>query len=52
MEAEYCLLPFLSHLMLVIKGGIVKQVTMLKDSFRFQNIREFLYSVFVCISFF
>lgn len=49
METEYCLLPFLRDLMLVIRGGIVKQVMMLKDSFRFWNIREFFFSVFVCV---
>lgn len=52
MEAEYCLLPFLRDLMLVVRGGIVKQVMMLKDSFRFQNISDFLNSVFVCVYFF
>lgn len=35
MEAEYCLLSFLADLMLVFRGGIVKQVMMLKDSSRF-----------------
>lgn len=49
METEYCLLPFLRDLTLVIRGGIVKQVMMLKDSFRFWNIREFFFSVFVCV---
>lgn len=49
MEAEYCLLPFLRDLMLVVRGGIVKQVMMLKDSFRFWNVSEFLNSVFVCV---
>lgn len=53
METEYCLLPFLRDLMLVIRGGIVKQVMMLKDSFRFWNIREFFFFQFlsVCFSF-
>lgn len=49
METEYCLLPFLRDLILVVRGGIVKQVMMLKDSFRFRNIREFFCSVFVCV---
>lgn len=49
MEAECCLLSFLTDLMLGVRGGIVKEVMMLKVSFRFQNIREFFYSVFVCV---
>lgn len=53
METEYCLLPFLRDLMLVIRGGIVKQVMMLKDSFRFWNIREFFFFSFcLCVSLF
>lgn len=49
MEAECFLLPFLRDLMLGFRGDIVKQVMMLKDSFGYWNIRDFFYSVFVCI---
>lgn len=55
METEYCLLPFLrGDLMLVDIRGIVKQVMMLKDSFRFRNMSGFfvLFFVYVCFSFF
>lgn len=51
MEAEYCLLPFLRDLILVVRGGIVKQIMMLGDSFKFWSIREFFYSGFVCVYF-
>lgn len=52
MEAEYCLLSFLADLMLVFRGGIVKQVMMLKDSSRFGTSVIFFNSVFVCVYFF
>lgn len=52
MEAEYFLLPFLRDLMLGVRGDIVKQVMVLKDSFGFWNIRDFFFQFLcVCVSF-
>lgn len=53
METEYCLLPFLRDLMLVIRGGIVKQVMMLKDFLQVLEHQGIFFFQFlsVCFSF-